>query len=392
MLRRPLLATAAIAGALLPAAPAAADSLRWAPPPLTNPTTIELGQGFTITSLDRTRDYIVKLPPYKKLGGTVIRGGRNVVIVGGHISVPPDQPDDTHRRALYIKENAGTVHVEGVLIDASAGGVSDGIAIASPESTVQIQNVRVAGLTGTQSGFHADVLQPWGGVGALRVDRLTGSSNYQGLFLPRDLGDIGSVSLSRVNLFPAPGPYEGGGHMLWITPGLWSCQSYPLELSEVYVRPRSGASLPWSVWPQRDAGFGCPNSATAEGGVTWPGLQVRGQVKPSTTATTDFVPEGAAGVGYASPGYGDGTPVPEPGSGTTTPDPGTSTPGTPVTDPDTTDPKTRPAKGGKGRVKRAIARRCRTKAVRKSKRAKARRACERRLLATHGRKRASRRR
>src|SRR5215475_8549639 len=102
------------------------DGLRWAPPTLSNPTTIQLGQGVTHTVLDTSKDYIVKLPPYTKVGGTEIDGGHNVVIEGGHISIPPNLTNDAYRRGIYIKNNEGTVHIEGVLIDAQPGAISDG--------------------------------------------------------------------------------------------------------------------------------------------------------------------------------------------------------------------------------------------------------------------------
>ena len=201
----------------------AAGKLRWAPPPLTNPETVQAGSGFTELKLNRSKDYIVVMPSSTKLGGTSIDGGRNVVIVGGHLTVPPQllptADADRQRRALYVKDTAGTVHIEGLLIDGSGGGQSDGIAISAPDAIVQVQNTRIVGLRGGESTWHADLIQPWGGVKELRVDRLTGSSTYQGLHIAPDLKPIGGSTLSRVNLSSAEGPLDRGGYMLWMTRG-----------------------------------------------------------------------------------------------------------------------------------------------------------------------------
>ena len=165
-----------------------AEGLRWPPPRLVDPATIKLpSTGYTESQLDPDRDYIVDLPARDKRGGVTLIGGHNVVIVGGHITVPRSaQPEDRFRRALYIKDATGTVHVEGVVLDSAPGAVWDGIDIAAPEATVQLENVRVDGVRGSLAGYHGDVVQPWGGVRALRVDRLSASSDYQGLTIPID--------------------------------------------------------------------------------------------------------------------------------------------------------------------------------------------------------------
>ena len=128
---------------------------------LQDPQTIDVGDGYTVLHLTPGRDYVLRLPPGRKVGGTFVEGGRNVVVIGGHISVPTGTTSDQQRRALYFKDQTGTVHVEGVLIDGSAGGEADGIAINAPQATVQIENVRIVDLHGSQAGTHADVVQPW---------------------------------------------------------------------------------------------------------------------------------------------------------------------------------------------------------------------------------------
>src|SRR6476660_7708325 len=58
---------------------ASAVTLRWPKPTLVNPVTVTLGTGYTHTALSATQDYIVKLPPTKKYGGTFLEGGHNMV-------------------------------------------------------------------------------------------------------------------------------------------------------------------------------------------------------------------------------------------------------------------------------------------------------------------------
>jgi len=289
-----------------PAVTKAAAPLRWSPSPLTDPKTINLGTGPTTNSLKNDQDYIIKLPAEKKIGGIVLRGGRNIVIQGGHITVPPGATSDAGRRAIYIKDVVGTVHIEGVLIANEAGSDFDGIAIAAPQATVQIQNVRIVGLTGSYAGFHADILQPWGGVKELRIDRLTGTSNYQGFQIPQDLGPIGSATIQNVNLGYVPRTDGKIGYLLWLTPGLTRCDTYPITLSNVYVEARPGQKVGNSVWPPVGKPMECA-AVQDDDEVSWPKLpKVTGVVKQGPPPDGDFVPEGAAGLRYVSPGYAGG--------------------------------------------------------------------------------------
>lgn len=275
-------------------APPPAEPLRWAPPPLTDPITIQLGTGYTHTTLSTTRDYVVKLPPTQKVGATWIEGGHNVVIVGGSVTLPADLPADApaaQRTALYVKGATGTVHVEGVLIDGAGASELDGVDIAAPQATVQLQNLRIVGIHGGLSGFHADVVQPHGGVHELRIDRLTAASNYQGLMLADTSGAIGSAELSHVDLTATTEPaVDMGGHMILLktNDGSAACATYPVDMQDVHVVPRPGRTLANSVYPAGVAG-------------TCPGMT--GAVVAGLPAGGSWVPPGVAGVGYVSPGY-----------------------------------------------------------------------------------------
>jgi len=293
------------------------DKLRYPPPTLEHPATINLGTGITYNRLVDGQYYLVKMPAVKKVGSTTLEGGRNIVIIGGYVTLPvlmkaPGQPDVSNgaiSRGIYLKNNHGIVHIEGVLVDATGGGMADGIVIASPDSIVQIENVRVDGVFGFNHQFHADVVQPYGGVKNLRIDKLTGYSAYQGLTIGQDQGPIGSAEISRANLVcihpQINGPGNNGGYMLWFTSHGGSAETaYPLSLDEVYVQPRAGRTLGNSVWPPAGFAF-CPAVIAADGSVaTWPAIpKVKGCVKLGVPPHGDFVPAGMAGLKYVSPGY-----------------------------------------------------------------------------------------
>ena len=273
-----------------------------------NPIRIKLGTGVTHTSLSTSRDYILEMPDTEKIGGTWIDGGHNVVLIGGSITIPtgtrPGVEYDSERNGIYISKSTGTVHIEGVSINGIGGAEFDGIDIAAPLATVQLENLRITEVRGTFSHFHADVVQTWGGVKDLRIDDLTGTSNYQGLTLEEDLGPMGSAQISNVDLTATTEPpLDKGGHMLWLTPDSNSCSSYPVSLSNVYVTPRPNLTLGTSVWPPDNSSLSCGESGATF--ATWPTLPVTGGVQEGAPPNGSFVPPGIAGVGYVSPGYSE---------------------------------------------------------------------------------------
>lgn len=286
-----------------PATPMSTSKLQWAPPVLSGATTIAIptGSGMFSQTLDTSKDYVLKMPAVAR-GPVTIKGGRNVVIIGGQISVTT-----TSTRALYVNGNNGTVHIEGMLITGTSGVEYDAVAINSPNSIVQLQNMRTPNVRGSvnknngYAGWHGDIVQPWGGVKELRIDKLTGSTNYQGLFLRPDLGAIGKIDIKRVDLGFDNVNVDGGGHLVWLTTGETQTAG-SVAIEEVYVSSfKTGRDIGASVWPQV-GGSGAVKKA--DGSVYWPNLSaVSGSVKPGTPSGGSFVPNGAAGVSYVSPGY-----------------------------------------------------------------------------------------
>jgi hypothetical protein len=263
---------------------------------LTSPTTIVVAQGDQNYALDKTKDYIIDLGSETHVGAVKLSGGRNVTMIGGHIALPTTS---TQVVALNIRAGVGTVHVEGVEIDGTSGHEMDAIAIQAPDANVQVENVRAEGLLGSFDTNHSDVIQPWGGVKALRVDRLTADSNYQGIYTRPDQGAIGTVDLRHVDMaFNDSAASSSGGFLLWMTNG---CDMAPTSLSDVYIKPRSGKTIGAAVWPpSTDAN--CPAKVSANT-VTWPSLPVIGTVTGGIPEGGSFVPAGSVGSGYSSPGY-----------------------------------------------------------------------------------------
>jgi len=312
------------------AAPVPQGRLRWAPPALINPITIALKDGYTHVRLDPQQDYILKLPPYPKRGGTHITGGRNVVLIGGHVQLPARQQADDgqiiacdvqkncgdgacstradpptswsyHKycRAFYIEQSTGTVHIEGVLIDGTRTK-QDAFAISAPAAIVQIQNVRVEGLYGDEATWHADVIQPWGGVKELRVDRLTAETAFQGLQIapdPRGNPTIGPIRVSRTNI-------TGRGN--WKMMASYGCRfAQQLEFNEVYVQPGPGRTLATTVWPPATGDQACKAVVRNGTEAFWPAAPMQGVVKRGPPPAGDFVRAGVAGTAYRSPGYNE---------------------------------------------------------------------------------------
>ena len=264
-----------------------ADRLSWAPPKLTSPTRLTVTATSNKVELRPDRDYIVTLPssPLVLEGGLRIEGGRNVVLLGGEIVVPPrsEAPDSKQRTGLLLKNQTGTIHIEGLRI--SGEDLAEGINLDQAErSTVVLQNIHVDTVHGSRDGHHADVLQTWAGPARLRVDGLTGSTEYQGLFLlPQQFVDTPpeSFDLRRIVITGEAGGANGGAAYL-----LWTDDTAPwLTARDVtLVDGRSdldGMLRPTSVW--------------------------EGAVELRTSADGAALPAGTPGTSYVSPGYQEGT-------------------------------------------------------------------------------------
>jgi hypothetical protein len=296
---------------------AAAGPLKWAPPALSSPKTVSVpsGQDPYVLNLNTGQDYIVTLPAAGLHGTLEINGGHNVVLTGGEIVVPSsanqsDNGADGSDTALYVRGSTGVVHLEGLLLRGEANVQFDGIDVNAPEAVVQVENVRMSELYGSQTTEHADAIQTWGGAKALDIDRLTADGDYQGLTInPNNGNSVTSSDIENVNLTVDPRPAAlaessvGGGIMLWLTTETSTCNARPVKLSNVYIDNESGrVPSTETIWPSPTSGLPC--AAVISGGrASWPGLPVSGSVSLSAPPAGSFVPAGVAGLSYLSPGY-----------------------------------------------------------------------------------------
>ncbi len=180
-----------------------------------------------------------------------LRGGRNVVWIGGEIRIDDagEFADPDRRRALVIMdENDGEdpvegriVHLEGLLLHGK--DLAEGINTAAPSAVVQLQNIRIErvairgaddrdGTGGYPDSNHADIIQIWGAQRELRIDGLSGSTNYQGLFLREGTTYVGGpIRLRNVDIEVVETEGEDG----FIYGGARPYAAYPGEVGPQYI-------------------------------------------------------------------------------------------------------------------------------------------------------------
>jgi hypothetical protein len=222
-------------------------------PTLSTPIVASLTPANQGVVLNNARDYVITIPD-----GTVftqpvtIQGGHNVVIENSVLryAAPAGAAADWMARGLYLTGQTGTMWVNNLQI---RGPLSEGIDLAerAPGSTVVLRNIAVDPVSGTYETNHADVLQTWAGPDKLVVDGLTGTSNYQGMFLePNDLFADGPkptfFSLSNVKLDVSTGYYA-----LW-TDGYGAFPLATFNVSVVY-NPAHPSRNSW-LWPKPSTG------------------------------------------------------------------------------------------------------------------------------------------
>lgn len=255
----------------------AGGPLAWAPPVLVNPTVVTLTQRRPFPVLDDTKDYVVKVD-----GGRItlrtdqkagVYGGRNVVWIGGEINAPGNN------RPIKLDRQRGSVHLEGVHI--TGEGLREGINIDQRYgASVTVENVLVDKVSGNQRGHHADVLQTWSGPGRLRVDRLEGTTDYQGFMI--DTQGLGNPKVTGFDLRNVVLRHTGVGYQ---------------DIDRGYLIRRTARSDGWPLKAQ-DVVLVHPTKNKERlvmGPGDWAGVTV------ARSAPSPLV--GTPGAGYVSPGY-----------------------------------------------------------------------------------------
>lgn len=231
---------------------------------MTGATVLELTTDRTWYPLDEETDYVLKLPAgaYAR-GGLTIDGGRHITLIGGHIWVPETGATELGpRRGLLLLNQRGTVHVEGLQIDGP--GLSEGIQMGQPYgATVQLQNIYVGQVRARDKvGFtdnHPDVVQTWAGPRRLLVDRLSGSTDFQGLFL-NPTSPACATSLCRPST-ESQRTWDLRNIDIWGSPSarvlMWKAGDFPLAQQNIRGWSADSRSMQASVMPSS---------------LAWPGL------------------------------------------------------------------------------------------------------------------------
>ena len=255
-------------------------SLSWSPPELEDPEVIEISPENLSLKLELTKDYRLVMPERPLTHSLSVYGGRNVVLIGGEIRI--ESGDGEGARGLYLRDQTGTVHVEGLLL--SGEKLAEGINLDQRlGAVVQLQNIRIEGVDGSRDGHHADLLQSWAGPRQLLIDGLSGETGYQGFFLlPQQFGDQEEPEIVDLRRVDIAGDADGSAYMLWRDDAEW-----PVVTDQVWVAPtvEDLEDRPRFLWDRA-------------GEDSW--KDVRVGLPPDGS----FVPPGSAGVGYESPGYG----------------------------------------------------------------------------------------
>ncbi|OLT41897.1 hypothetical protein BJF86_02505 [Serinicoccus sp. CNJ-927] len=251
--------------------------LTWEPPELDDPAVVKVSDERRSLELDPDGDYIIQLPEQPLIvdGGLTITGGRNVVLIGGEIRM--EEGEGLSGRALLLRDQTGTVHVEGLLL--TGPGLTEGINLDQRQgAVVQLQNIHVSLVDGSSGDHHADLVQSWAGPGELRVDRFTGVTAYQGFFLqPLQFGDQTPrrFDFRRIDIVGT----EKAGYLLWRDDASW-----PMTTSDVWLRHEGDVDdFVWSDGNLRDEVGDGINLGTPPGG--------------------SFAPADVVGRDYVSPGY-----------------------------------------------------------------------------------------
>jgi len=285
--------------------------LLWAPPVLSDPTTITVTDSTRYYELTPGRDYIVKMPA-TPLGRNTrqgypalwLAGGRNVVIIGGEIKIDElanQSLGSFNQRGLVLSGQTGTVHIEGLWIHGS--GMAQAVSFDNgrgPLGTVQIENTRIETMhpvwhtaSGDPVEVHSDSIQSWEGPAVLRLYQDTIISNGTVLQVqPRQYDSsqpLGQWDFRHVNFVHQ----AVNSYALWKSSATWAEYHQDLWLK---TNPDHVASGSHSAWAGNGNCWPCYNP-----GGSWPitGEPFNLGLRPGG----DFVPSGSVGTGYVTPGY-----------------------------------------------------------------------------------------
>lgn len=279
-------------GAVAP--PPAGVRLRWAPPAgHANFESISPGAGSGYFNLPLDRDFKLNVGDYQAPDGITVIGGRNVVAIGGRITLTGVAGQPYNVGLVSLPRGSGVHFFEGIRIQPHPtinGGTNlhDGIALrhslampVSSSAKVYFQNMRVGPcsikLGTSDSQAHADIMQFQSDFpGKVYVDRFTALPDYTVFMLSNF--SIGGLEVHRFDSQPTDVNPSYGPH-LFIYQGVPSSQ--PVSFDDTWCIPGPGQTHASSFYPQ-------PLSSLVNAGAPPSG---------------NFVTEAQVGVNYISPGY-----------------------------------------------------------------------------------------
>ena len=139
--------------------------------------------------------------------------------------------------SIRATNQSGTLHIEGLYI--SGAKLQEGIQLqGEANAIVQLENIRFDTVNGSYAGHHADLVQTWGGgPKALRIDGLTGSTDYQAFMLQAGDG-VSGWDFRHVNIHHIGSAgwtmYDGGPRV------------NAISLADVYFQGNDANSI-WSL-------------------------------------------------------------------------------------------------------------------------------------------------
>lgn len=238
--------------ALETSAPPPAGVLRYKPPALTSPQTIVVTAPGTVNM--GTGDYIVDISSVawssqaSGRSAITLSGGRNVVLIGGAITMTSTNATDD-ATALLIDGGVagGVVHLEGLDVKAC-----NGITVRTPRR-VNIQNCRfeVRAYQDQHGNIHPDIVQVWGTstsqqCAGIYMHKVTGYTTYTGLVCLVEVANADPVIWERwdVDLHPAVNANgtKDAGNYAYMSSGPNANGTYTEYRGEVYAElPTGGA-------------------------------------------------------------------------------------------------------------------------------------------------------
>ena len=276
--------------------------------PLENPTVSPIGTMFHSVTGTAGTDLRLTLNAATMLGPIQANTARRIELIGGNYNYTTER---SGWRLLQISEASESVYLDGMKIameKANTDAIAAGGTFASPYTNrpnVILKNIRATGVNGTQaSPTHADCFQAGYAIARLWIDRFTGSSNYQGIFVPPQKGPFDSIEISRTNILMQPNADSASafGKALWLfdSEAQMQASSYPIVLHDVWIEPGDKTLAQRMTFFDNNGDNGCTVGSDAISAYVWcsayPSRFLDRDGKPArvrlwnAATMTDFVP------------------------------------------------------------------------------------------------------